>query len=250
MTNKGRIIAGENIFLEKKNNDIVIHCSPLPAPQSNQHGGFFKLEVMSENGAALACRISNCIFKLNGKYVQIDDYEIKSHYAEKELIYLRINKSSPERSNLSVELAFTDSEDFENPSQRHLDDSSCVLLYILTVRNSRLRVESFAAGGLIDTVLLPEGFVFALADGSLNSTFTRTSWGDENKFEFGDTMYIPCYNPQKKEGINISLPLNRGGALQIGKGDTYYSWRSTGLPGYWPSGDYITVKIDPEKIYF
>ena len=64
---KGRIIAGENIFLEKKNNDIVIHCSPLPAPQSNQHGGFFKLEVMSENGAALACRISNCIFKLNGK---------------------------------------------------------------------------------------------------------------------------------------------------------------------------------------
>lgn len=88
MSYSNNIRAGENIYLEEKDDEVVIHCSPQPASQSNIHTVFFRITPEPEPNARLAIRISNCIFRVNGKYFQIADYSIGSYYAEQELIYL------------------------------------------------------------------------------------------------------------------------------------------------------------------
>ena len=40
MSYSNNIRAGENIYLEEKDDEVVIHCSPQPAPQSNIHTVF------------------------------------------------------------------------------------------------------------------------------------------------------------------------------------------------------------------
>ena len=111
MSYSNNIRAGENIYLEEKDDEVVIHCSPQPAPQSNIHTVLFRITPEPEPNARLAIRISNCIFRVNGKYFQIADYSIRSYYAEQELIYLKLNNSDPSRSQIHHELVFNDAED-------------------------------------------------------------------------------------------------------------------------------------------
>lgn len=111
MSYSNNIRAGENIYLEEKDDEVVIHCSPQPSPQSNIHTGFFRITPEPEPNARLAIRISNCIFRVNSKYFQIADYSIRSYYAEQELIYLKLNNSDPFRSQIHHELVFNDVED-------------------------------------------------------------------------------------------------------------------------------------------
>ena len=98
MSYSNNIRSRENVYLEEKDDEVVIHCSPQPAPQSNIHTVFFWITPEPEPNARLAIRISNCIFRVNGKYFQIVDYSIRSYYAEQELIYLKLNNSDPSRS--------------------------------------------------------------------------------------------------------------------------------------------------------
>lgn len=235
--------AGENIYLEKKDDSVTIHCSPSPAPQSNIYTGFFQLELEPEKNARLAVRISNCIFRVNGKYYKIDDYTIDSYYTERELIYLQLNSNDPSKSIISHEVVFNDADDKDNPQLRHFDDPNYILLYILNIKNYRLRVESYAAGSLIDTVLLPEGFVFALNDGSLASTFTRYWNGDEHEFSSGNCIYIAGFDPTSREGINIKVN-NRGGVIWMDK-YSKYEWNTTGFA----SSDNCTVTVTSTSVW-
>ena len=222
------ISAGDNVYLEQKDEEIVIHCCPEPAPQSNIHTGFFQLNFEPETNSRLAVRISNCIFRVNGKYYRIDDYSIKSYYATQELIYLKLNVDDPGRSIIWHELVFNDADDRDNPQLRHLDEPQYILLYILKVKNNRLRVDSYGAGALIDTVLLQEGFVFSLKDGSLNSTVSKVSGGYRHEFNYElGTVYIPAYDAQQQLGVNIKVD-NRGGVVWIDKYDEFL-WKTTGF---------------------
>ena len=221
------ISAGENVYIEQKDDNFIIHCSPIPAPQSNIHTGFFQFNNTPEKDNPLAACISNCIFKVNGRYYKIDDYKIYSYYAEKELIYLKIDKNAPERSFIVRETVYSDSEDADNPQHRHLDDGRYILLYITNVKNERLRVESYGAGSLIDTVLLPEGFVFALDDGMLYSTVSKTGWGELHEFSDRSCIYVSGFDPVARKGINIEVDIS-GGVLWMDKYDKFV-WNTTGF---------------------
>lgn len=234
------IIAGDNIHLERKHNDVIIHCSHMPAPVANLHSGFFKLKSTPENDSLLGVTISDCIFRLNGKYMQIDDYKIDTYY-KYNLIFLQLDHR-PEYCRIT-RYVYHKEEDID----LQVDQAKMFLLYKLTVINNRLSVESYAAGGLIDTVLPGEGFVYTLRDGSIKTTVTRTSYGDENEFYSQNAgFYIPSFNPVNGEGVNIAVPF-KGGALAAGKDGKYYSWTSSGFPSSW--GETYTVKVNPEKIY-
>ena len=243
MSYSNNIRAGENIYLEEKDDEVVIHCSPQPAPQSNIHTGFFRITPEPEPNARLAIRISNCIFRVNGKYFQIADYSIRSYYAEQELIYLKLNNSDPSESQIHHELVFNDAEDAENPQLRHLDEPQYILLYILKIKNNRLRIDSYAAGTLIDTVSLPEGFIFSLQDGSLASTFSRLWNGDSHEFSYINGIYIPAFDPQRKEGVNIQIS-NRGGVLWMDKNNSF-TWNTTGFS----SSDSRTVTVTSTSVW-
>lgn len=237
-----RIIAGDNIHLERKHNDVVIHCSHMPAPVGNLYSGFFCLKQTPQEDSRLGVTIKNCVFKLNGKYVQLDDYKIYSYYGKYTLLFLQLS-SSPGNCRIR---AFVFNE--EEKIDFHFDDPTMILLYNIIVENSRLKVERFAAGGLIDTVLPGEGFLYSMQDGSINATVTRTSYGDKNEFRLqGKKFYIPSFNPVTNEALNIELSSEKGGAVAFGKGNSYYVWQSSGFPSSWSES--YTVKINPEKIY-
>ena len=211
------VSAGDNIYLEQKDDNIVIHCCPEPAPQSNIHTGFFQLNLEPEKNSRLAVRISNCIFRVNGRYYRIDDYSIKSYYSTQELIYLKLDVNAPEKSVIHHELVFNDADDYDNPQLRHLDEPQYILLYILKVKNNRIRVDSYGAGSLIDTVLLPEGFVFSLKDGSLNSTVSKYSNGYRHELKCNPGyICIPSYDSQQQQGVNIMIN-TRGGVVWMDK---------------------------------
>ena len=237
-----RIIAGDNIHLERKHNDVIIHCSHTPAPVRNLYSGFFALKHTPEAGSRLGITIKNCAFKLNGKYVQLADCKIKSYYEKYNLLFLHLS-SSPE--NCKIEhFVYSREEDINF----HFDSPDMILLYNIIVENSRMKVECFAAGGLIDTVFAGEGFLYSMKDGSINVSVTRTYYGDMKEFVLqGKKFYIPSFNPVTKEALNIELVSDKGGAVACGKGDNYYVWQSTGFPSSWSES--YTVKINPEKIY-
>ncbi len=238
-----RIIAGDNIHLERRHNDIVIHCSHMPAPQSNLHSGFFQLKSTPEKDSRLGVTISNCIFKLNGKYVKLDDYKVDTYYGKHNLFFLHIGKTPTECRIEYYVYQKDDETDFQ------LDRSDMILLYNLVIVNSRMHIESFAASGLIDTIYPGEGFMYALQDGSIKTTVTRTDYGDKNEFTLqGAKFYIPSFNPATQEAINIVLSSEKGGAVAINKDDKYYIWQTTGFPSNWSES--YTVKINPEKIYY
>ena len=238
-----RIIAGDNIHLERKHNDIVIHCSHIPAPQNNLHSGFFQLKSTPEKDSPLGVTISNCIFKLNGKYVKLDDYKINTYYGKHNLFFLYIGKD-PDECRIEYYVYHKDDE-----VNLQLDKSNMILLYDLVISNSRLHVESFAARGLIDTIYPGEGFLYTLQDGSIKTTVTRTGYGDKNEFTLqGAKFYIPSFNPATGEALNIVLSSEKGGAIAVNKEDEYYIWQTTGFPSSWSES--YTVKINPEKIYF
>ena len=44
------IIGGENITVERKQNDFVIHGAPLLAPENSAGKGFFKMNVKKRGG--------------------------------------------------------------------------------------------------------------------------------------------------------------------------------------------------------
>jgi hypothetical protein len=237
-----RIIAGDNIHLERRHNDVVIHCSHMPAPVGNLHGGFFCLKQTPEDGERLCVTMKNCVFKLNGKYVKLDDYKVNSFRGKYNLLFLQLSQY-PEECRIRY-LSFHDEEKIDF----HFDDHDWVLLYNIIAENSRLRIERFASGGLIDTVLPGEGFLYAMNDGSINVSVTRTSYGDRKEFmQQGTKFYIPSFNPVTHEALNIELPSEKGGAVAFGKGENYYIWHTSGFPSSWSES--YTVKINPEKIY-
>lgn len=236
-----RIIAGDNIHLERKHNDVIIHCSHMPAPIANLHSGFFALKQTPEENSRLCVTIMNCIFRLNGKYAQIDDYKIDTYYGKYNLIFLLLDPD-PGKCRIA-HYVYNDDEEIDF----HFDEPRMILLYNLVVENARLSVESYAAGGLIDTVLPGEGFLYTLKDGSIKATVTRTSYGDENEFYSQNSgFYIPSFNPVTGDGVNIVVPF-KGGALAAGTDGNYYTWQSSGFPSSW--SETYTVKLNPERIY-
>lgn len=238
-----RIIAGDNIHLERKHNDVVIHCSHMPAPVSNLYSGFFGLKQTPEKNSRLCVTIRNCIFKLNGKYVQLADYKMDAYYGKYNLLFLHLSENA-ENCRIEYYVYHTEEE-----LDLHLDNPQMILLYNLVTENSRLSVEKFAAGGLIDVICAGEGFLYTLKDGSINVSVTRTSFGDKKEFSLqGAKFYIPSFNPATQEALNIELPSEKGGAIAINKGNNYYIWQTTGFPSSWEEN--YTVSINPEKIYF
>lgn len=241
MSNYTKLAAGENILLEKQNDVTFIHCTAAASPQKNLHSGFFQFKIEQAENSFLRAVISRCVFRMNGKYKQIDDYVISSYYGIYNMIFLKLD------SDIEKCCFWHEVYNKEEDINYHFEDSNYILLYKLVVRNNRMNVETFAAGGLIDTVFAGEGFLYQLRDGGIHSTVCRFDSGDHNEFSDGmGYVYIPCFNPAKNEGVNLNVPI-KGGALAIGKDEKYYVVQTTGFPSSW---DYsYTVKINPEKIY-
>ena len=236
---------GRNIRVERKENDFIIHGAPHPAAENCAGKGFFKVRVEKHEKIEKAvATISDCIFRLNGKYCKLDDYVIDSWYEPWNFIYLKLSNDGvyPCTIERYAYSAREDAEIFDSPEY--------ILLHILHKTAYSVEIEEFAAGGMIDTVYLGCGFVYALEDNELHSTVTRNWRGDKHTFDDtqGDIVYIPCFHATKREAVNIIIDANGGGLLQPQTGENYYYWNTTGLPQR--SDEVITVKINHEKVYF
>ena len=186
---------------------------------------------------------------MNGKYCQLKDFVFEAHFAEQLQVFICLSAfGGPE---IRIEYYSLDEE-----TNLHTDESDYILLYRITVRHSenmqRAEVERFAAGTLIDILYGVEGFLYLLRDGSINATVTRSTYGIEDHFyNDNNSFYIPCFNPETKEGMNIRVPRNRGGVLELGKGADYYIWRSTGYPSAAQAEfNTVSVNISVNSVYF
>ncbi len=236
------IIGGENITVERKQNDFVIHGAPLPAPENSAGKGFFKMNVKKEGDKTVAV-MSDCIFRLNGRYCSLENYVIDSWYEPWNFVYLKLSYDAlPCTIERFVYGAREDAAILDSPEY--------ILLYILHKTEHIVDIERFASG-LIDTVHLGEGFLYAVDDKGIRSTVSRNWKGDHHNFDNanGDVVYLPAFSSEKREGVNIQMLRNKGGLIQVGTGDNYHNWVATGLPDQW-SDEVITVKVNPEKVYF
>lgn len=242
MSLEEHLIAGENIYLEKKGEDVVIHCSSAATPFRNMHGGFFRLNRSTMEDAYPQLTLSNCIFRLNGRYIRLDDYviDLKTNLAN--YIYLQI---SDVLNSCSIRHYIYDKVEDEEI----IDDDSMILLYVIHSRDYCVQVESFAAGSLIDTHYLQEGFVYMHHEKGLRTTVTRNIHSDD-VHEFADSSkcyFIPSYDPVSDDGVNICVPYEKGGVLEGGRNEMFYKWESTGLPAKYNS---FYVMVSADGVYY
>lgn len=212
------------------------------APENSASKGFFKLNIRNEGNKVVAV-MSDCIFRLNGRYCRLDDYIIDSWFEPWNFVYLKLSHNAvPCSIERFVYFTREEAEIFDSPEY--------ILLYIIHQTEDHFDIERYAAG-MIDTVYLGEGFLYVVEEEGLKSTVTRNWKGNLHSFDnsTGDIVYIPCFSSEKREGVNIHILRNKGGVIQAGKGDNYYYWNTTGLPTQW-STEVITVKVNPEKVYF
>ena len=240
----GQLIAGDNICIENKNNAAVIHCTSSPSPLKNFNAGFFSIKTGLDEQHHIHTIISNCIYKLNGEYKQIENFVIKGYVKKYNYIYLDLEKNSI--------FYYHYNEQQENErEEKILTDPQYILLYKVIYHNQRVYAEAFAAGGLIDTIYGGEGFLFMLKNGNIKHTATKISSNNYDEFYKGvDLIYIPSFNAATGEAININMPGSRGGVLEIGKNENYHIWNATGYPNTDIPGETITVKIKSNKVYF
>ncbi|MBR1965781.1 MAG: hypothetical protein IKA22_04150 [Lentisphaeria bacterium] len=240
----GQLIAGDNICIEKKNNAAVIHCTSFPSPLKNFNAGFFSIKTALDEQHDMCTVISNCIYRLNGEYKKLEDYVIRGFYKKYNYIYLDLAK------NEIFHYHYTEQDENER-EEKILTDSKYILLYKVTYQHQRVYAEAFAAGGLIDTVYGGEGFLYMLKNGNIKHTVTKISDRTYNEFYNNvDLIYMPSFDAVTREAVNINIPRSRRGILHIRQNDNYYVWSTTGYPGSSTPGETITVKINPEKIYF
>ena len=239
--NYSRLIAGDNIYLERKNDETIIHCSAFPSPLKNFNAGFFCLKTESDEHYGTHTVISNCIFRLNGQYHKLENFIINNYFKKYNYLCLDLEKCAISHFH------YDDAENTENFS----DDAKYILLYKIIYQNQHVYAESFAAGGLIDTIYGGEGFLFLLKDGSIKHTATKISGRLYDEFHPETNLfYIPCFNASTREALNICIPDNKGGILEIGKNENYHIWNATGYPSAASTVDNITVKISSDKVFF